>query len=100
MTLSPWKGGFLGSHPPSPPPRRGLLKQVLGEQGYSQLLPTGTLDELRSHLTLSVRVLKPRSHRLWRGRTLVSSWLRHTSAGVTTGCQKSEVGNSIPAIFK
>lgn len=30
----------------------------------------------------------------------MSSWLRHTSAGVTTGCRKSEVGKSIPVIFK
>lgn len=32
--------------------------------------------------------------------TLVSSWLMYIKAGVTTGCQKSEVGNSRDIIFK
>ena len=38
---------------------------------------------------------------LWKmGATLVSIWLMHIRAGVTTGCQKSEVGNKSPVIFK
>lgn len=32
--------------------------------------------------------------------TLVSSWLMYVKAGVTIGCQKSEVGNSRDVIFK